>query len=114
MLSDLIIFQKAYDFLLYLYPVVQKFPKNQRFVLGQRIENKTLDIIGSIIKANLERDKLHTLNKISIELDELRILIRLAKDLHFISVHQYGILAEKMNELGRLLSGWIKRFSSGA
>jgi hypothetical protein len=93
---------------------VNRFPKGQRFVLGQRIELKTLDLIHSMIVANAERDKSATLGQASVELDELRILIRLAKDLHFVSVKQYGVAAEKMNEIGRLLSGWTARFARPA
>lgn len=112
MLTDLIIYQKTYDFLLWLHPVVNKFPKSQRFVLGQRMENKTLDVLRSIIGANALRDKSATLVRTSVELDELRTLVRLAKDLHFISIRQYEQAAERMNEIGRLLTGWTKRFSS--
>jgi len=108
MLTDLIIYQKTYDFLLWLHPVINKFPKSQRFVLGQRIENKVLDIISLIIKANAERDKSAILGRTSVELDELRTLIRLAKDLHFINIKQYGVAAEKMNEIGKLLYGWTR------
>lgn len=111
MLDDLIIYQKAYDFMLWLHPVVNKFPKGQRFVLGQRIELKTLDVIHSMIVANALRDKAASLQQASMELDELRILLRLSKDLHFVNVKQYGVAAEKINEVGRLLSGWMSRFS---
>jgi len=114
MLDDLIIYQKTCDFLLWLHPVVNKFPKTQRFVLGQRVENKTLDLIHSMIVANAERDKSVNLKQASVELDELRILIRLSKDLHFVNIKQYGVAAEKMNEIGRLLSGWIDKFSRTA
>jgi hypothetical protein len=114
MLDDLIIYQKTYDFILWLHPVVNKFPKSQRFVLGQRIENKTLDLIHSMIVGNALRDKSATLQQASVELDELRILIRLSKDLHFVNVKQYGVAAEKINEMGRLLSGWTAKFSHPA
>jgi len=114
MLDDLIIYQKTYDFMLWLHPVINKFPKSQRFVLGQRIELKTLDLIRSMIVANALRDKSATLQRASVELDELRILIRLSKDLHFINIKQYGVAAEKMNEIGRLLSGWINKFARPA
>ena len=110
MLDDLIIYQKTYDFLLWLYPVVNRFPKSQRFVLGQRIENKVLDIVHSIIQANAERDKFVCLKQASLELDELRTLIRLAKDLRFINIRQYERIAERMNEIGKLLYGWINKF----
>jgi four helix bundle protein len=111
MLNDLIIFQKTYDLLLWLYPIINKFPKSQRFVLGQRLENKMLDILGSIVKANAERDKIPVLKKASVELDEFRILTRLAKDLRLVSIKQYEIAADKINEIGKLLCGWTNRFS---
>ncbi len=114
MFTDLIIYQKTYDFLLWLHPVINKFPKSQRFVLGQRIENKTLNLLHSMIVANAERDKSTTLKQASVELDELRILIRLSKDLHFVNIKQYGVAAEKMNEIGKLLSGWTVKFSRPA
>ncbi len=50
------------------------------------------------------------LRQASIELDELRMLIRLAKDMRFLSVKHYGVAAEKLNEIGRLLSGWTQKF----
>jgi four helix bundle protein len=114
MLDDLIIYQKTYDFILWLYPMVNKFPKAQRFVLGQRIDNKILELLHEMIVANALRDKLASLQQASVELDELRILVRLAKDLHFVNVKQYGVAAEKMNEIGRLLSGWTAKFSRPA
>jgi hypothetical protein len=57
MLDDLIIYQKTYDFMLWFHPVINKFPKSQRFVLGQRIENKILDLFHLMIIANAEREK---------------------------------------------------------
>jgi len=114
MLDDLIIYQKTYDLALWLHPVVNRFPKSQRFVLGQRIENKILDLLHGMIVANAERDKSAMLAQVSVELDELRILIRLSKDLHFVNIKQYGIAAEKTNEIGRLLSGWTNKFSRPA
>lgn len=54
MLQDLVIFQKVYDLILWMYPTVNKFPKSQRFVLGQRIENTILKLLEGIIKANQE------------------------------------------------------------
>lgn len=110
MVDDLIIHQKAYDFLLWLYPLINKFPKSQRFVLGQQIENKTLDVLMAISRANNEREKFSALKQLSLELDGLRLLIRLAKDLHFITIKHYETAAEKINEIGRLLRGWQNKF----
>jgi hypothetical protein len=81
MLDDLIIFQKTYDLILWLFPIINRFPKKQRFVLGQQIENELIEIIKDIILANNERNKTEILKRISVRLDTLRVLVRLAKDL---------------------------------
>jgi len=56
MLNDLAIYQKTYDFTVWLHPLVNKFPKSQRFVRGKRIENKTIDVMHSFVVVNVERD----------------------------------------------------------
>jgi len=108
MFQDLAIFEKTYELILWLYPTVNKFPKSQRFVLGQQLENALLDILKGIIQANQERNKLEILKQVSIDLDKFRILFRLAKDLRFMSIKQYQFGAEKINEVGKVLGGWMK------
>lgn len=108
MFQNLAIFEKTYELILWLYPTVNKFPKTQRFVLGQHIENTILKILEGIVEANQERNKFIYLRKISVKLDKLRILIRLSKDLKFISIRQYSFVVEKVNEIGKMLGGWIK------
>lgn len=91
--------------------MVNKFPKNQRFVLGQRIENLLILVLRKIIQANKERGEIRSENikQISEILDELFIMVRLAKDLRFVSIAKYGIFSEKVNEIGKMLSGWQKK-----
>lgn len=111
MLQDLKIFEKTYELILWIYPAVNKFPKTQRFVLGQQIENTMLNLLKGIIQANAERSKLPYLKQVSVELDKLRILIRLSKDLKFINIKQYEFAVIKINEIGKMLGGWIKSYN---
>jgi len=48
MYKNLAIFEKTYDLILWIYPTVNKFPKSQRFVLGQHIENTVLELLEGI------------------------------------------------------------------
>jgi four helix bundle protein len=105
---NLPIFEKTYELILWVYPTVNKFSKSQRFVLGQRIENTIVNILEGIIEANQEINKYSRLKKISIELDKLRIFVRLSKDLKLISVRQYGFVSGNINEVGKMLGGWIR------
>jgi hypothetical protein len=100
MINDLIAFQKLYDLILYINPIINKFPKEQRFVLGQNIENKLIYILSLIIKINSKHGPRKEYYKtVSIEFDILFVYIRLAHDLNFISTKQYAQISEKTNEV---------------
>lgn len=98
----------AYDLVLELYPAVRGFPKSQQFMLGRRIEDTALEILTGLIAANAAHDKKGKLPAVDVEIEKLRLLIRLSCDLKFISLKKYAALAESVNELGRMLGGWMK------
>lgn len=107
-IEKLILFQKTYDFLLWLYLLIQHIPKRHKTVLGKFLEESGLKLLLLTINANkaMGRRRRSLQQEISDELDRLRILIRLTKDLRFMSINQYAYAAEKLNELGKILSGW--------
>ncbi len=108
--KKLILFQKIYDFVLWLYPVVNRIPKTHKTVLGRQIEELALSLLLLVMSANRVRgQKRAELQRvISEELDKLRILLRLTKDLRFMSIKQYVYSSEKVNEIGKILSGWMR------
>jgi len=107
---DIPIFQKAYELYKLLYQYVAGFPKKDRYTLGQRVENSLLDFMESVILASQlsKTEKLPILQKASIKLDVLKVLIRLCKDLKVLDNKKYLILESQIQEIGRMLGGWIK------
>ena len=107
-------FQKAYDLVLYLIPILNRFPKSQRFTLAQEIEKSSIKLLKYLMAGSLESgsERIKMWHMASRELDVSRILIRLAKDLRFVSVRRYGICAEKINEAGKYIGGLLKSSSS--
>jgi hypothetical protein len=105
-----VLYQKTYDFLLWLYPIINRIPKSHRLVLGRHLEELGISLLLLVIKANTARgqSRLSLQLQVSDELDCLRILVRLTKDLRFMSVKQYTTGAEKVNEIGRMLNAWMK------
>jgi hypothetical protein len=110
MSEKLLIFQKTYGLLLWLYPIINRIPKSHRQVLGKDMEKLAISLLVFVIKANKAKgqNRLSLQLQISDELDCLRILFRLTKDLRFMSVKQYIVGAEKINEIGRMHSAWMK------
>jgi len=101
--NDLIVGQKVYDLILYWHQLIVKFPKNERFVLGQNIEKQLLHVFKLINKINnIHDDRKKYYSELSEEIDMLFILNRLTKDLKFISVKQYLTIAERINEIAKI------------
>src|SRR4051812_2058784 len=44
-----------YRFLLWLIPAVEKFPRSQKFLLGDRIQNAGLEVLERLIEATYTR-----------------------------------------------------------
>ncbi len=110
MAEQLLIYQKLYDLVVWLYPLINRIPKGHKQVLGKHLEELCISLLLLIIKANKARGNTRVTLQLqfSDDLDGLRILIRLGKDLRFISIKQYAVTAEKIYEVGRMLSGWMK------
>jgi len=107
-LNDLIIFQKIYDFMVYFFPIVDRFPKYEKFVLCSQIKNCVLDIARGVIRANKSRHKKSFLFDLDVKLEELRFLVRFSHDRRFLSTKSYEHASKFLAEIGRLLGGWIK------
>ena len=107
-MQELIIYQKTYDLMLYLFPIVDRFPKHEKFVLCTQIKNCVLDITRKIIRANKHLNKRPFLYDIDIAIEELRLLIRFSHERRYLSGKSYAETSKRLNEIGRLLGGWIK------
>lgn len=107
---DIPIFVKTYELYKAFYKYLPSFPKKDRYSLGQRCESALLDLLESIILAgNLARqEKLPTLKHASIKVDLLKVLFRLLKDLKIIDIKKYLTLESSLQEIGKMLGGWIK------
>lgn len=110
-LENLKLFQKSYDYLEWVYPVLKNFPKSERHTLVQKIQNTLLDFMAAVVearKAPSDEKSVQALEDADILLEQVKIYMRLSKDLEFISMGQYKESSEKLDEIGRLLGGWIK------
>lgn len=105
---------KVYDLNLWFMQQMPKFPRSHRFVLGDRIQTLSLDILENLIEAAYTRDKLSLLKRTGINIEKLRYLIRASHDLSFLSMRQYQFVAEQLDEIGRMIGGWQRQQQSGA
>lgn len=62
----------------------------------------------SILELSFSENKLKLLQKVSIKLDTVKILVRLSKDSKAITDKKYFQMELNLSEIGKMLGGWIK------
>lgn len=100
--------EKTYQFLLWLIPALEKFPKSQKFLLGDRMQTLALDVQESLIEATYSKSPAPHLLVCNLHLEKLRFLFRLAMDLRYMDLKRYEFAARAIDEIGRLVGGWLK------
>ena len=88
----------------------RNFPRTERFGIGARIETAFLDVLEwSFACAYLPPEpKVLLLTKTISRLDMLKFFLQLAWESRLIPTEKYTALAEKLEEIGRMLGGWRK------
>jgi len=109
--GDIPIIHTLYDTYVFWCELLIKFPKTQRYTLGDRVSAYMLDTIELLITAASSSDtelKQDCLRVASAKTDIMKLLIRSAKDSKSINNDQYLKLQSKLNEIGKMLGGWLK------
>jgi hypothetical protein len=107
MLENFKIYKETYELLVYLFPEIKKFPKSDKYTLGEEIKNKLISFLDKIIMYTKHNKK--CLKEADVDLEILRVYIRLSYDLKIISFHKYEVISRKINDIGNLLGGLIKQ-----
>jgi len=75
------IYKKAFELNLYFEKIVKGFSRYQKYILGTELRNKAREIVSLIIRANNKKDKTETLIQLREELEHIKLLLRLCKEL---------------------------------
>lgn len=106
-----VVVQKAYDWNVWLHPHVHKFPRDHRFSLGQHLLDSSLSLLMNLVDAMYTKRNAHLLAAAMKDVNRLRYLFRLSKDLRSSSGKSYEFAARSLDEIGRMTGGWWKSAS---
>ena len=65
-----------YRFVVWLVPTLERFPRSQKFLLGDRIQHTALDVLERLIEATYTRHRGGQLALANIGIEKLRFLCR--------------------------------------
>jgi hypothetical protein len=104
------ILKKSYDLYKAFHEYRGAIPKQDRYTVWERSENALLDMLECFLEAGYTRqaDKYVILEKGSVKLNLFRFLVRLMKDTRSLDSKKYLILQTHIDEIGRMLGGWMR------
>ena len=109
--TDLVVWQRAHEFVLDVYKVTRTFPVEERFALCSQFQRAAISVPANIAegyKKLSKADKLRFLNIAQGSLEECRYYIILSRDLLYINIETYNELIGKVEETSKLLNSYVR------
>ncbi|HHH40522.1 MAG TPA: diversity-generating retroelement protein Avd, partial [Chloroflexi bacterium] len=105
------LFVRYGDLLTWLTTRTRSFPREQRFVLANRILDTAYACYSGLVRAKKvpPAARAVALLEADIQLDVLRLQLRMAQELGCLSTKQYEYGSRLVNEVGRMLGAWRSR-----
>jgi len=112
MIKNLIIYEKTLELIEVGSNALRQFPKYERFVLVADIRKLQYDILKLIIETNKGQHRKTSINNLDVAHETLRHLVDMAYlRLKYIDQKKYTLWMNIIDEVGRLLGGWMKSMS---
>ena len=107
-MSELLLYQKSYDFLVWVFNKTDGFPKSKRFSVGQRIENLLLDYIVLVNRFQYSKKGEKSAAAISVKFDEIKLMVKICYDTKLIGHNSFAYAVQCCNEIGAMIGGLMK------
>jgi four helix bundle protein len=105
---DLVVWQRSIELAVDLYAVTRRFPASERFAMTDQIRRAGVSIPANIAEGHGKSGPGHYLSHLSHargSLRELETLLIIAMRVDYLSSETYHALAERADEIGRMLHG---------
>lgn len=115
LIFDLPVYKLGYDLLLHIYQRVALFPKEHKYTMGERLKNEITEMLINIYKANKSKKetRIKYIEEARQNIEDVRLLLRIAKDLKVLGLKIFVALDVKVEELSKQLTSWSK-YTAGA
>ena len=106
--DDFHVLQKVQDLMIYSYPILNQFPKAEKFSFAQDIRHCLNELLELTITEDKRYIKKTTIENMDICNEKLKIYVRVAHDLKYIDKHRFAVWETKIVEIGKMIGGLVK------
>lgn len=111
----LTVWQKSHQIVLNIYHITMQFPNSEKYGLTSQMRRAASSIPANIAEGSAkgsDKDYARFLHIALGSCTELDYHILLARDLNYITSSDYEALIKKVDEVGRMLNGFIKKLKA--
>lgn len=108
---NLLIWKKSAEFVLTIYQLTAKFPKDELYSLTSQIRRAAISVVLNIVEGDRRKsrkDFLRFLDIADASLAEVEACLELAKGLNFIDQAEFETTEMKRREIAIMLTAFIK------
>jgi hypothetical protein len=106
--DELPVFKAAYDLLLDIYRFSSTLTREYKYTLGEKLKNETLELLMLVYRANSSKTKFDIIQQAREQIEVVRLLLRVLKDLNQISVNSFVRVNQQVENVSKQLTGWQK------
>lgn len=109
----LIIWKKAYELVIEIYRLTNKFPRSEEFGITAQIRRAAVSIVLNIVEGHRRigrKEFLYFLNIARGSLTEVEASLELCLGLHYIDELEFTKLDNQINELAYLINAFMASF----
>lgn len=107
-MSELLLYQKSYDFLLWVFNKTDGFQKSKRFSIGRRLEELMLDFIVLIHRYRYTKKERKSAFALSLKFDEIKLLLKICYDSRLFGSNAFAFSVKSCEEIGAMIGGLIR------
>ena len=107
---EMAVFSHAKKLSEYVFVITEKSPKKYRWSIVSKLQNTSVEIIEELYHANfkIDNDRKIFQSNARVKLCLLEHFAEVAKNMQAINNHQMQVLAGLIEDVSKLLTGWIK------
>jgi hypothetical protein len=106
--NELPVYKATYDLLLAIFQFTKEFSREYKYTVGESLKKETIELLTLIYRANSRYKKSDVLQIAREQIEVIRLLIRVMKDMKQISLNKFVTVNKSVENVSKQLSGWQK------
>ena len=105
---NLPVYKASYDLFLQIFHLTKNFTKEYKYTIGEKLKNEMLELLLNLYRANSQHQKKEILQKGRENIEIVRVLLRIVKDLQQISIKKYADISIVIENISKQVTAWQK------